>query len=621
MVRLHKKIKEKTKMSFFMQSDFDRWKREINEAGNRAQGLAGSTEGEFLSTGSDLQDFYSRSEDISSSSNNAASLTSGDEIQSIISGLQSTLDTMTSFMAELEVESGNSGESLRGYIKLLGNILVLMGNFRKTVNILEIIGISTRIESSYLGSDDAGFKSLAADIKKLARVVDSKSENIIEESESLIMQVKGTLSRLVELQKKQKDQSQVIINNARTSLVALVKLHESSADTARVLADKSGKVSESIGEVVVSLQLHDIVRQQMEHVKEALDVITDKLSDDVISDNNEDEDEDGDLPESFKEIVSFMADICELQGAQLKNSRNEFNSAIQNIIKHLRQVASNVSDMSTEATKMAGTANRAGSSFLNDIEDYVSLIIDLLKENARLDHELSDAMLRVADKVGELSGFVGDIDQINSEIELIALNARVRAAHTGSKGAPLGVLSEGLQKLSIESHARTGLISDILQNVVGIARQLCGRINESVAEKDERTNQIVLGLGELLGPLREINEKIFSLLNRLDEEGRSLATDIEKSISGITVDKVVSQQVNEIIASIDTIIREARGIVPDSAVRKAINLQTLAEKYTMGKERDIHNSLLAPSPYSTPDEAELFGSGYEDEIGDNIELF
>jgi hypothetical protein len=156
---------------------------------------------------------------------------------------------------------------------------------------------------------------------------------------------------------------------------------------------------------------------------------------------------------------------------------------------------------------------------------------------------------------------------------------------------------------------------------VGIARQLCGRINESVAEKDERTNQIVLGLGELLGPLREINEKIFSLLNRLDEEGRSLATDIEKSISGITVDKVVSQQVNEIIASIDTIIREARGIVPDSAVRKAINLQTLAEKYTMGKERDIHNSLLAPSPYSTPDEAELFGSGYEDEIGDNIELF
>ncbi|MCE1246488.1 MAG: methyl-accepting chemotaxis protein [Firmicutes bacterium] len=606
-------------MSFFMQSDFDRWKREINEAGSKAQSLAGSTEGEFLKAGSDLQDFYSRSDDISSSSNTAAALTSGDEIQSIISGLQTTLDTMTSFMSELEVESGNSGESLRGYIKLLGNILVLMGNFRKTVNILEIIGISTRIESSYLGQDDAGFKSLAADIKKLARVVDSKSENIIEESEGLIMQVKGTLSRLIELQIKQKDQSQIIINNARNSLAALERLHESSSETAKILSEKSGQVSESIGEVVVSLQLHDIVRQQMEHVKEALDVITDKLADEpVIDEEDEDEDE---LPESVKEIISFMADIGELQQAQLRNSRNEFNSAVQNIIKHLRQVASNVAGMSAEATKMAGTANRAGSSFLNDIEDYVSSIIDLLKENARLDHELSDAMLRVADKVGELSGFVGDIDQINSEIELIALNARVRAAHTGSKGAPLGVLSEGLQKLSIESHTRTGLISDILQNVVGIARQLCDRINESVVEKDERTNQLVLGLGELLGPLREINEKIFAILNKLDEEGRALATDIERTVSGITVDKIVTDQVDEIIEKINLVIKEARGIVPESAVRKAVNLQILSEKYTMGKERDIHNSLLAPSPYSTPGEEDLYGSGYEDEIGDNIELF
>ena len=110
-------------------------------------------------------------------------------------------------------------------------------------------------------------------------------------------------------------------------------------------------------------------------------------------------------------------------------------------------------------------------------------------------------------------------------------------------------------------------------------------------------------------------------MNKLDEEGRSLATDIEHSISGITVDKIVSEQVNEIINSIDMLIREARGIVPDSAVRKATNLQMLSERYTMGKERDIHNALLAPSPYSTPGEADLFGSGYEDEIGDNIELF
>jgi len=54
--------------------------------------------------------------------------------------------------------------------------------------------------------------------------------------------------------------------------------HGRASATANHIADTSHEIKFSIGEIVKSLQFHDITRQQIEHVMEAIDELNEKIS-------------------------------------------------------------------------------------------------------------------------------------------------------------------------------------------------------------------------------------------------------------------------------------------------------------------------------------------------------
>lgn len=588
------------------------WIKKMKEIGGELHEIATSSETEFLSIGERLQEFYVYADEISRKSSSAAGLMVGKDIEKSIDSFKTMLDQMTVHISQIEEESASCAKTLQYLERLLAGFDKILEGFRKIVNLLHMLGVSIRIESAHLTGNDAGFRNLAGDIKKLAKLIFSKADNIEQQSEFMFNLIARTNSNLEDMRTRQHSQMGAILRNARDGLESLTLLHSNSSAAAKTISAKSGKITENIGEVVMSMQFHDITRQQIEHVKESLDELSEKLLEATKTNS-------GYSFEEWEELISLIGNVCDLQVAQIKHSRKELNSAVNNITKNLSGIATNVSDMSKEITRTAGNTNEAGNSFLARINNEVSSIIQLLKSNAQANRELSATMISVAERVGNLSVFVNDIDEISSEIELIALNARIKAARPGIKGETLGVLAEALQKLSLEAHSRTITFSDSLTDLVKIARELSDNFNKKMVKRDTEIMKVLNNLESLLKILQQVNERIFSLLSVIDKTGQKLSGEVEECVSSITVHEEIEEILNKSIEDLDIIVQKSYSLVPKAKTSKEV-LKTLADRYTMGSEREVHKSMAAPSAMKKSEDygdVDLFG----DDESDNIQLF
>jgi methyl-accepting chemotaxis protein len=240
---------------------------------------------------------------------------------------------------------------------------------------------------------------------------------------------------------------------------------------------------------------------------------------------------------------------------------------------------------------------------------------------------MAATMKKVAATICEIAGFVTDIENIGSEIDLIALNSQIKAAHTGTEGAALGVLAEAIKRLSVDAVTQTEAVSRTLLQINTVTDQL---INESLEETEQLGAKVTVMEDELdgiLGALESMNADLAALLSGLHDRVSGLTHDIDQATGGIDVHVRVRQLSDDVVASLDRIVETARQIEPASTEFKD-NLRHMEERYTMQSERHIHEAIarkrghtatLAVQGRSMQDKEPA--SADESEFGANVDLF
>lgn len=557
--------------------------------------ISGATEDEFLSIGARLQDFYQRGAGISTLASEMVGEVAGEHVTTAMDGLGEMLDTMGRYVGRANGEIEASAGTLREILKLLEDVSGPLSGFKKVNKVLRMLGISTKIESSRLGQSAAGFESLASDVSDLSVQVNDKAAVILARKDELSRTIGQTLTGVLDSGAQQHNQVLAILDKTRVSLESLTAINLRCSSAAAGISAVSDEVSRKIGDVVMSMQAHDIVRQQIEHVEQTLDELQQRLAADRAG-------------------ADEAAGICELQTAQLRHAAGALNHAVQTIIESLREVAKNQSGLSAQTSGMAGVADQAGGSFFTEMEKDISVVSDALVESSKVNRSLCVAMGAVADTVGEIANFVGDIEKIGEEIKLIALNAQIQSACTGEEGAALGVLAEAIQRLSIDAIDHTGALSGTLQAIIGVTKRLNDGVCVETSGLESEVHGMVAKLTGLLDVLQLVNQTLRRSLGRMDQEVARLSADIETVTSGITVQHKVSRVLERSVEGLAGIIGEARQIAPSSG--SSINLDEIARRYTMQSQRNIHESHLdrGASSFAAP-------ANEEEEFGGNVELF
>ena len=601
-------------MTFDMTSQNDsnnqlaEWRAIVASAMDTLRRMAGTTEDEFLHIGSMLQSFYQRSADISGMASQLVSVVSGDNVASLTYRMQQIITEMEEYLASAVGRSVESCSTLERVQSILDELSEPLEGFQKMNKSLRMLSISTKIESARLGEVGSGFVNLAMDVEKLSHQVNEKSAAILAHRQLLATLITDNLAAVRSAEAKQNVMVSATLKDTSGNLAELVAVNERCTQFGSTVSTISSEVADSISEVVSSMQMHDITRQQLEHVVEALERLSGELT--------------GVGSDQLRRVVVEAGDVCELQEAQLRFASSELYAAVCTIVDNLREVTRKQSVVAQETMTITGSADSTGSSFVDVMSQGMAAVNSVLESCARADRNMTVTMKKVAQTIDEIADFVTDIEAIGSEIDLIALNSQIKAALTGPQGAALGVLAEAIKRLSDEAVRQTDAVAASLTGIHAVTKHL---LVDEDKEDDQLGTSITSMQDELAVILRtmgKMNAEMLSVLSGLNSRVLSLTEDVEQATAGVDVHERTKAMADGVLVDLERIVARSRQIEPASSEFKE-NLRHMEEHYTMESERHIHEALARKRGGQSAIAVQSVASSSADdsEFGDNVDLF
>ncbi len=568
-----------------------------------------NSENDFISIGSYLRTFLNESKAITNASITSVKVLSEDLFSKGIIELEELLEQLNSYLNRFSNEIKIDKEDLTIVLENCVQINDEVSQFRNIVKQLKILGVSTKIESERLGSRDLGFMALANGVETLSEVIDKKSTEIKKQSAFLITEINSIIRNLTKIEHVQSEQSELILNTTSSAIEIFRSKNSKCCHILNGISESSEDVSINISEVVTSIQMHDITRQKFEHVNSAVELIGEKTNANLHIEENE-----------LIENLYQTKDTCYLQAAQVQDANSEFCKSVLAIIDSLRIVEESVTRMFEFSNELFITnIQSSGGSFL-EMEEKLSFILDELIKNIKLSTELSRSIIGIINIVERLTKVISEIEELGAEIEIIALNSRIRSIRTGNEGLALSVISEAIQNLSIRTKELSSKINLFLRKINVAAIKLKNSSSEEIRKinSDELTS-FDIEIKNLLDKLQISEKDEASSLETMKIKVANLKNSITELLSNLSIQEKVNHISNKCIDLFGEIIKEIE-LLPEIESVNKINIASHLNLYTMNREREIHESLLSESKYS-PIKTNNRNKSAKNDFGDNVELF
>jgi methyl-accepting chemotaxis protein len=158
------------------------------------------------------------------------------------------------------------------------------------------------------------------------------------------------------------------------------------------------------------------------------------------------------------------------------------------------------------------------------------------------------------DKASQMIGTsLVKLEQIAHENKMLAMNARIEAAHAGVHGAGFAVVAVEVVSQTERAQEVTaqvgGLIAD-LRALAGSTLEDLRRTNEQDAKRVEICRNEV---DESLRDMQDAHGEMEQILTGMTEDGALLANDIGSAVRGMQFQDRTSQQIAHIVEDLDTL--------------------------------------------------------------------
>jgi len=164
--------------------------------------------------------------------------------------------------------------------------------------------------------------------------------------------------------------------------------------------------------------------------------------------------------------------------------------------------------------------------------------------------ETGTAVETIRSKVDTIAEFIGIIDGIASQTNLLAMNAAIEAAHAGAAGKGFSVVADEIRKLAENSAEQSKSIAGTIQEIIGIIVAAA----DSTRETDTAFREIDNRITGLVGHLEKMNAAI----GEFERTGKVIADAAAKLKEGARSVESEAQEIDRArrnaIAAVDTVV-------------------------------------------------------------------
>ena len=574
----------------------DGWGIVVDQVIADLETLNSSTERDFLAVGEKLMEFRSTARQIASDMTALTELISGEHGRNASTALTKILEHSRGMDAGIE----QSGQTLGRVHDHACRIRLAFGGLRNTVAVFRTLCTLTRIETSRLGSSGADFGDLAAEVGPLSESIQASGEGVLEASATLDQCVQSAIRGASDLRVKQLKELGALIAGVVDSLEAFEERRRQAAETSAREAAEYEALCSAVDGVVRSVQFHDITRQQVEHVVQALGQLRSAWE---IAHG-------GTVPAGSRAILA-------LQSSQLGGAAELFATSMEGMEHDLESIGLRVQEMAKASRTLTGISTDDQNSFFLQMEGQFTAILKMLDTCAAAQREVESTAASLEKTISSMQDSVGEIRGIEIRIQRIATNATIRATHIGTAGNALNVIAEVMQRLALDSNANTEDVAQTLAAMSDAAKSVSGHAGTYAVP-----NEVVGEMQRAVLGLHTSSECSFSRVNQISALGARLAEDIGAVRNGFSAGSLFAQVADRARGELDRLGAKAGSEslegVEDAPTEQ---LESLTKRYTMQMERDVHEALtggaaIAPAPADAPGVTLA-----EDDLGDNVELF
>jgi methyl-accepting chemotaxis protein len=585
---------------------------QLQKMERRLHNILADKEEDFLQLGSNLMDFSSRSREITSEVSSLAELASGEEITGRINDLQAFMGTVSSLCQTMT--DGATLEDLSRIIASLNKLKELFQEFARVIKALRMLGISTRIESARLGEYGRGFTSLADDVDKLVARIEQSSTEISNRSNEIIattLKVQSGTKKLFTSQHCLLDQ---VVSSLAGNIDDLASIVEQANRVSDELIVHSEQIASSTSTAVTSLQFHDIVRQQIEHVEECARDAVELIHDFMAAENPN---------YSLQQVLTFVLQIAKIQAHQLESGSEQFEKAVLDFKSQVEHIAAIVDLFMQAIHGFNAKGQKDQGSVLDVIRSSMDQVIDNVHHFVTGMQEQQRLIIPVADTVKDMDSAAREVQDLGDEIELISLNASIKSAGVGNKGLAMGVLAHEIQRLSMRTKEHTLHVLEVLSGLADTSNELQKRTGQEKELKNLETT--IKDQEASLGRLVDLKTQMDHFFGAVSSMGHSLGQDIRSFAKGVVLHEAICSHLRAVRDDFAGLISQLEQAHVDPATELPAKFDELLHRYTMESERIIHQMALGLGDAEHADSKEIPEDSQDIELFDDqeegVELF
>jgi hypothetical protein len=560
-----------------------------------------TTERDFLRIGGKLGEFIETVNVISSDLAALASCVSGEHGPSASGALTAALDRSL----EMEARYATGGGDLDGMRQEVRRLRQTLADYRRTVSTFRAIGFLTRIEIARVGAAAADFGNLTDDVKCLAENVQERVQSALDSAARLIPSIESAAVDISAVKEGQLKDLPSLIAAVSEGLSSFQEMQDRTHASSVRLGARYESISQAFAQLIVSIQFHDITRQQVEHVIEVLRRLCSESQ--------------GENAGAVGEQPAAGA-VLALQSSQLCNAQQKFAASVEALTSNLGEISDHVSKIADESRELFSDSADEKDSVLVRMEAGCTAILARLSHCAGADAAARATSGAMTETIARMRASIEEIRAIEIQMFHVATNARINANRLGPAGEPLDVLANSMGQQAFESRQRSESLVEDLDSMREAAIQLSGR----EAPGDSGQDECAEGMRAAVAELQALHGRSLGQIPQVIACADRLRENLSATREGFSVGALFAEGIGRARATLNRMGGEnPSALSPDGRESPERGLEDFTMHYTMQAERDVHENVMgtAPTGGAAPRPLEPAAEEDEGQLGENVEFF
>jgi len=291
------------------------------------------------------------------------------------------------------------------------------------------------------------------------------------------------------------------------------------------------------------------------------------------------------------ELAGYLPHLDRMS-KQLKETSKQIESSVVGVCNSFQGIAERAQETVSRTAGFLSSEGQDSSSkpsFESLIEKCGGTLVKILDATSDAGEISRRAIERIQlmDKASqEITAALAKLEQIARENKMLAMNARIEAAHAGSHGAGFAVVAVEVVSQTEKSREVTAKVSDLITNLRALAGSTLDDLQRMNEQDHKRVEVCRLEVDESLREMQVTHSEMKSMLSGITDAGALLANDIGAAVRGLQFQDRTSQQIAHVVEDLDTMqARLATHLGPVKAGGTALN--EVFSAYTMQEERVI----------------------------------